>query len=181
MNDDTAGAAKRHLHQCLRWARNEVIPKLDDLDEYDVRRPMTRTGVNLLGLVKHLAFYEASYFGFVFDRPYPEALPAVDQDFRNPDLMWVPVDETRVQVIEAYHRACGHADETIEALPLDAVGHVPWWGTDDVPLFNVLGPGRPCRSRRTPGGRRRAMDRFRLDLEATGPLRSLTRRPSGPG
>lgn len=138
MSDDLAEAAKHHLHECLHWARNEVMPKLDGLDEYDVRRPMTRTGLNLLGLVKHLAFFEASYFGFVFDRPYSEAIPAVDQNFRNRDLMWVPADETREQVIEGYRRACRHADETIETLPNDAVGHVPWWGTNEVPLFNVM-------------------------------------------
>jgi hypothetical protein len=138
MSDDTAEAAKQHLHQCLRRARSEVLPKLEGLDEYDVRRPMTRTGLNLLGLVKHLAFFEASYFGFVFGRPYPETMPVVDESFRNPDLMWVPVDEPREQVVEGYRSACRHADETIEALAIDAVGHVPWWGTDDVPLFNVM-------------------------------------------
>ncbi|WP_234423841.1 DinB family protein [Intrasporangium calvum] len=138
MSDDAARAAKAHLHQCLRWARAEVLPKLDGLDEYDVRRPMTRTGTNLLGLVKHLAFYEATYFGFVFDRPYPEPLPTVDQGFRNEDLMWVPADESREQVVDDYRRACRHADDTIEALPIDAVGHVPWWGAADVPLFSVL-------------------------------------------
>ena len=138
MSDDAARAAQAHLHQCLRWARAEVLPKLDGLDEYDVRRPMTRTGTNLLGVVKHLAFYEASYFGFVFGRPYPEPMPTVDQSFHNEDLMWVPADETREQVIDGYRRACRHADDTIEALPLDAVGRVPWWGANDVPLFSVL-------------------------------------------
>jgi hypothetical protein len=138
MSDDMAETAKHHLHKCLRQARNEVIPKLDGLDEYDVRRPMTRTGINLLGLVKHLAFFEASYFGFVFDRKYPEAIPVVDENFRNPDLMWVPADQAREQIIEGYRKACRHADETIEALPLDAVGRVPWWETNDVSLFNVM-------------------------------------------
>lgn len=138
MGEDTADGAKRHLHQCLRWARDEVLPKLDGLDEYAVRRPMTPTGVNLLGLVKHLAFYEASYFGVVFDRPFPDPIPTVDEDFRNDDLMLVPLDETREQIVEGYRRACRHADSTIESLPLDAPGRVPWWGDRDVPLFNVV-------------------------------------------
>jgi Protein of unknown function (DUF664) len=138
MSDDAVQAAKQHLHQCLRWARDDVVPKLEGLDDYDVRRPMTRTGINLLGLVKHLAFFEATYFGSVFDRPYPEALPAVDKNFRNPDLMWVAADETREQVIEGYRTACRRAEATIEALSIDAVGHVPWWGSNDVPLFNVM-------------------------------------------
>lgn len=138
VSDDAAQAAKDHLHRCLRWARDEVVPKLEGLHDYDVRRPMTPTGLNLLGLVKHLAFFEASYFGFVFGRPYPEPLPPVDHNFRNPDLMWVPADETREQIIEGYRKACRHADATIEALPLDALGQIPWWGKNDVPLINVM-------------------------------------------
>ena len=37
-----------------------------------------------------------------------------------------------------YERACQHADTTIEALPIDAAGHVPWWPRPDVKLFNVM-------------------------------------------
>jgi hypothetical protein len=35
-----------------------VLWKLDGLSEHDVRRPLTPTGTNLLGLVKHLAYVE---------------------------------------------------------------------------------------------------------------------------
>jgi len=34
----------------------------------DVRRPMTPTGTNLLGLVKHLGTVEFGYFGDTFGR-----------------------------------------------------------------------------------------------------------------
>ena len=44
------------------------MPKLDDLSEYDRRRPMTATGTNLLGLVKHLAGLEYAYLGEPFGR-----------------------------------------------------------------------------------------------------------------
>ena len=53
----------------LQGARDAVLWKLDDLSDYDVRRPLTPTGTNLLGLVKHLAGVESGYFGFVMDRP----------------------------------------------------------------------------------------------------------------
>ncbi len=53
------------------------IAKIGGLSEYDVRRPLTVTGTNLLGLVKHVASVEARYFGEVFDRPSPEPLPRV--------------------------------------------------------------------------------------------------------
>jgi hypothetical protein len=31
-----------------------MLWKLDGLSEYDIRRPLERTGTNLLGLIKHL-------------------------------------------------------------------------------------------------------------------------------
>ncbi|HZP54226.1 DUF664 domain-containing protein [Actinocrinis sp.] len=67
--------AKAHLHKVLRRYRNALLRKLDGLSEYDIRRPLTATGTNLLGLVKHVATAEAWYFGEVFDRPSPERLP----------------------------------------------------------------------------------------------------------
>jgi hypothetical protein len=55
--------AKEHLHDHLRWVRESLVWKLDGLGEYDIRRPLTSTGTNLLGLVKHLAVWESRYFG----------------------------------------------------------------------------------------------------------------------
>lgn len=48
-------AAKANLHDYLKHERQAVLAKLSGLSEYDVRRPLTITGTNLLGLVKHLA------------------------------------------------------------------------------------------------------------------------------
>ncbi len=42
---------KAALHDELRWAREAMLWKLDGLSEYDVRRPLTATGTNFLGLV----------------------------------------------------------------------------------------------------------------------------------
>ena len=67
--------AKGHLHDHLRWVREALIWKLEGLSEYDVRRPLTMTGTNLLGLVTHNAFWDARYFGEVFECPSPEPLP----------------------------------------------------------------------------------------------------------
>ncbi len=41
---------KTALHDELRWAREAMLWKLEGLSEYDVRRPLTATGTNLLGL-----------------------------------------------------------------------------------------------------------------------------------
>ena len=61
----------------LREARSAVVATLDGLDEYDVRRPMTPSGTNLLGLVKHLVGNEHVYLGESFGRTPPDVLPWV--------------------------------------------------------------------------------------------------------
>ncbi|MFJ5834838.1 DinB family protein [Streptomyces sp. NPDC093089] len=117
--------AKDNLHGRLRRDREALLWKLDGLSEYDARRPLTATGTNLLGLVKHVATVEARYFGEVFDRPSPEPLPRW-QDSDGSD-QWATEDETRDQIIAFYRRTWEHSDRTINELPLDAPGHVPWW------------------------------------------------------
>lgn len=67
--------AKDNLHGRLRRDREALLWKLDGLSEYDARRPLTATGTNLLGLVKHVATVEARYFGEVFDRPSANRSP----------------------------------------------------------------------------------------------------------
>lgn len=117
--------AKDNLHGRLRRDRQALLWKLDGLSEYDARRPLTATGTNLLGLVKHVATVEARYFGEVFDRPSPEPLSRW-QDSNGSDL-WATEDETRDQIIGFYRRTWEHSDATINKLSLDAPGHVPWW------------------------------------------------------
>lgn len=117
--------AKGNLHGRLRRDRKALLWKLDGLSEYDARRPLTTTGTNLLGLVKHVATVEARYFGEVFDRPSPEPLPRW-QDYDGSDL-WAAEGESLDQIIGFYRRTWEHSDATIDELPLDAPGHVPWW------------------------------------------------------
>jgi len=131
--------AKQYLHDELRWVRGSLLRKLDGLSEYDIRRPLTRTGTNLLGLVKHLTLSEWRYFGSTFNRPFPGPVPSFDHPgYANRDYLWVPEGKSRAQVIDGYERAREHADATIDALPIEAPGHVPWWPQPDVKLFNVL-------------------------------------------
>jgi hypothetical protein len=117
--------AKDWLLSRLKAIREALVWKLDGLSEYDVRRPLTSTGTNLLGLVKHMATLEAWYFGEVFGRPFPDSLGRW-QDADGSDL-WVTAGETREQIIDFYRRAWRHADATTHDLSLDAPGHVPWW------------------------------------------------------
>ncbi|MEV7038207.1 DinB family protein [Amycolatopsis sp. NPDC051061] len=130
--------AKRYLHDDLREIREVLVGKLDRLREYDVRRPLTATGTNLLGLVKHLTLTEARYFGEVFARPFPEPIPRWDDAGARGTDMWATEHETREEIVDRYRRAGEHSDATIDALPVDAPGHVPWWPRPDVLLFNVM-------------------------------------------
>jgi len=118
---------KADLHRYLKIAREAVVWKLEGLSDYDVRRPLVPSGTNLLGLVKHLASVDAEYFGLVFGRPFPEPLPWFADDAPRGADMWATADESREDLIAFYRRAWAHSDATIEALPLDAPGHVPWW------------------------------------------------------
>ncbi|MFJ2432310.1 DinB family protein [Streptomyces anulatus] len=130
--------AKDNLHSRLRRDRDALLWKLDGLSEYDARRPLTATGTNLLGLVKHVATVEARYFGEVFGRPFPEPLLRW-QDHDGSD-QWAAEDETRDQIVGFYRRTWEHADATIDELPLDAPGHVPWWSEPhpNTNLFAVM-------------------------------------------
>lgn len=131
-------AAKANLDGDLKHERKAVLAKLDGLSEYDVRRPLTVTGTNLLGLVKHLATWEARYLGEVFDRPFPEPLPRWDVEAERLADMWATDHESRSDVVGRYRRVWGHSDGTVDALALDATGRVAWWQDAEVPLFNIL-------------------------------------------
>ncbi|MGC4941280.1 DinB family protein [Kribbella sp. DT2] len=126
---------KSRLHEYLRFAREAMLWKLEGLSEYDVRRPLTPTGTNLLGLIKHLTLIEGGYFGDTFGRPFPEELPFGKDDT---EKNWATADESRDELVDLYRRVIGHADATIDALELDSTGSVPWWGENEVTLFGIL-------------------------------------------
>lgn len=131
---------KADLLGYLRVRRGDLLAKLDGLGEYDIRRPMTPTGTNLLGLVRHVASVELGYFGEVFGRPSGRALPWLADDAEPDADLWATADETREQIVELHRFSAAHSDATIESLPLDAMGEVPWWTPDRrrVTLHQIL-------------------------------------------
>ncbi|MET7696940.1 DinB family protein [Streptomyces sp. NPDC005485] len=136
----TASDTKADLHYYLQSARDAMLWKLEGLSEYDIRRPLTPTGTNLLGLVKHVAGVELGYLGDTFGRPSGEPLPWLDDGGETNADMWVTADESREYIVELYRRAWAHADATIDALPLETTGRVPWWseGKDEVTLHHAV-------------------------------------------
>ena len=130
---------KADLHRYLQVGRDALVWKLEGLSEYDIRRPMTPTGTNLLGIVKHVASVEAGYLGEVLGRAFPEPMPWIDEVAEPNADMWATAEETRDDIVGLYRRVWAHSDATIEALDLDAVGHVPWWSeARNRPTMHVL-------------------------------------------
>ncbi|MDH6703944.1 putative damage-inducible protein DinB [Kitasatospora sp. MAA19] len=130
---------KADLRIYLQDARDVLMWKLDGLSEYDLRRPLTPTGTNLLGLVKHVTGAEAMYFGDTFGRPFAEPTPLWITGGAEPNAdLWARADESTEEIVGRYRRVWAHADATIEALPLDAIGRVPFGNRAEQTLHRVL-------------------------------------------
>ncbi|MFY2786631.1 DinB family protein [Rhodococcus sp. KRD162] len=133
---------KDMLWQYLRIARQNMLWKLDGLTEYQMRRPMTPTGTNLLGLVKHLALVEYGYFGLTFGREFPARFAELEKSAiaRLNSDMWAAADESSESIIALYREAWVHSDATIAALELDSPGTVLHWPADkqNIDLHRVL-------------------------------------------
>lgn len=126
-----SGDEKTVLLRYLRASRDDLIWKLDGLSERDARLPRTPTGNNLLGVIKHCLNVEAGYFGPTFGRefPTPDELVPMEAYDEDPQADWYArADETKDGLVDLYRRVALFADQTIEQLPLDAPGVVPWWG-----------------------------------------------------
>ena len=80
------------------------------------------------------------YFGETFGRASDEPLPWFEADAEPNADMWATVGESREQIVALYRRAWAHSDATINALDLDAIGHVPWWPEDrsEVTLHHIF-------------------------------------------
>ncbi len=131
---------KDMLVRSLQTLRDAALWKLEDVSEYDVRRPLVQSGSNLLGIVKHLAWCELGYFTQTFGREMP--VPDLwSQEGVDPhDDLWVPAEESRQDVIDFYRLAQAEAARTFEEHDLDSEGRVPWWPEEraTVTLHQIL-------------------------------------------
>ncbi|MEU2424467.1 DinB family protein [Streptomyces sp. NPDC007851] len=128
----TAGE-KEILRTSLDRHRDAVLWKLRDLDDEQLRRPMTPSGTNLLGLVKHLASVEYGWFVESFGG---EAEPLWFDPYSDEDMSVGPGEPTR-RIVDFYGRARAAADAVIAGRPLDALGR-PDWRDHEVSLRWVL-------------------------------------------
>ncbi|HVK22689.1 MAG TPA: DinB family protein [Actinokineospora sp.] len=126
------GGEKESLHVALDRHRDVVVWKLEGLDDEQVRRIMTPSGVSLLGLVKHLASVEYGWFCETFGKPV-EPLgfdPATEEDSR------IAPGETTADILAFYARARAAADQVIAETALDDTGTS--WSGETVSMRWVL-------------------------------------------
>ena len=110
------GSEKETLLAFLDNNRAVMVWKLDGLSGGDARRPMVRSGTNMLGLVKHLAWVERWWFednfaGKEVDFPWSDDDP--DADFRVED------EETIADIVALYELAVADSNQIIDSADLD--------------------------------------------------------------
>lgn len=129
---------KAVLHHYLKTARRDLRWKLEGLTERQLRTPMTPTGTNLLGVLKHVASVEAGYFTDCFGRPSGIEMPWFDDDSEPNADMYATAEESVEWVFALADRCAAASDAAIAELDLAAVGHVPWWTNGTVTLGRLL-------------------------------------------
>ncbi|MET1134341.1 MAG: DinB family protein [Aeromicrobium sp.] len=131
-------ARETSLHYLQRGHR-AVLRAVHGVNEYDARRPLTPTGTNLMGLVKHLAIVELEYVascaGYASDLGTPWETTTGKDD--NSDL-WLTADESAQQWIDLYVAVGEHTARACAALPQDSPARVPWWGEPDTTFDYLL-------------------------------------------
>lgn len=106
----------------LDYHRATLLWKVDGLDDAQLRRPMTPSGLTLLGMVKHLAHVERWWFRAVFagegvEVPWSEADP--DADWR------VEPGESTAAILELYRAETERSRAIAAAADLDAIARHP--------------------------------------------------------
>jgi uncharacterized damage-inducible protein DinB len=101
---------KTSLVSYLDYQRETIIKKLVGLSEADARRAMPPSTLTLLGLTKHLAFVERSWFQKTFadrDVSFPWSKADPDADLR------IEENETIPGIIEFYRAEIAIANQII--------------------------------------------------------------------
>ena len=115
-------------HGYLEESRRQVRRSVEGLGEYELRHPMTSTGTNLLGVVKHLVGIEAGYLGVCLGRPFAQPLPWIDDESGGPNRdMWATAEESSAYIVDLYEQACRHSDAVLAEVGPEAAASVPWW------------------------------------------------------
>ena len=104
---DADGGVKAVLHWYLRRSRQTLRWKLEGLTERQLRMPMTPTGTNLLGVLKHVASVEVGYFTECMGRPTSIEVPWFADDAEPNGDMYATAEESLEQVLAFADRCAG--------------------------------------------------------------------------
>ncbi|MEM9565631.1 MAG: DinB family protein [Actinomycetota bacterium] len=140
--DDTGSGSPNTERDLLRahltGARDAMTWKVEGLTEEQRRRPMTPTGTNLIGLVKHLTWIEGWYLCEFFDRERPRLDWEWEQDadWGHHSHLYAKPEETTEDLLAAYRATTAAADRSIDELGLDAIG--THWSGESVSLRSMV-------------------------------------------
>jgi uncharacterized damage-inducible protein DinB len=117
------------LRGYLDFHRATLAWKCDDLTDEELRRrSMPPSTLSLLGLVRHMAEVERTWFRRVIN---DEDVPFVWSDKSDYQEAYDPGDSTRAQAFTAWQAEVEHSRRIERAAPsLDVTGHVAKWGED---------------------------------------------------
>jgi uncharacterized damage-inducible protein DinB len=124
------------LRVFLDYHRATLALKCDGLSDVDLRRrSMPPSGLSLLGLVRHMAEVERTWFRRVING---EDIPLVWSDEGDFQVAYDATEATRAEAFGAWEAEVGHS-RRIEAAAesLDVTGYQPRWG-EDVSLRLVM-------------------------------------------
>ncbi len=106
----SVGGEREMLAGFLDFHRATLLWKLEGLDDEQLRRAMVPSGTSLLGLVKHLAYVERSWFQGVWDGQ-EVSFPWTTED---PDADWrIEPGETTGDVLAFYKAECDRSREIV--------------------------------------------------------------------
>lgn len=117
------------LRGFLEFHRATLAMKCDGLSDEELRRrSMPPSTLSLLGLVRHMAEVERTWFRIVVGG---EDLPLVWSDQRDYQVAYDATTATRTEAFDAWQREVEHARRIeAEAESLDVVVHSERWGED---------------------------------------------------
>ncbi|MGR3933725.1 DinB family protein [Streptomyces sp. BRA346] len=117
------------LRGFLDFHRATLALKCDGLSDEELRQQsMSPSTLSLLGLVRHMAEVERTWFRIVVNR---EDIPLVWSDQRDYQVAYDATKATRAEAFDAWQREVEHARRIErEAESLDVVVHSERWGED---------------------------------------------------
>ncbi|MCO5969682.1 DinB family protein [Actinoallomurus soli] len=130
------GGEREMLRAFLDYHRATLAMKCEGLSDEDLRRAsVPSSALSLLGLVRHMAEVERTWFRIVIDG---EDIPLVWSDAGDYQVAYDASASTRSEAFAAWRAEVEHARRIEEsAESLDVTGHQPKWG-EDVSLRMVM-------------------------------------------